>query len=259
MSTRSDIRKLLRVESVLERDMHAYLLRNGDITLEEEWVREKIIEAISKPHYRAPGWHPSTVMSCRRAQMFERIGVPSERAGNLDADLLNIFADGSWRHLRLQAHGLLAGVLTDIEVKCESKRWGLVGSADGEGEHRRTGDIYGVEFKGVHHMHAGLPLSNHLWQVESYLLMRPHWAFMVIMYEDKGSQQWREFIIRRNPTRRALLKRRLRGLNHLLVNEELPNVKEGCRAQKGKEYKECAYRQFCLGCTSWEQAEAAAA
>ncbi len=253
MST-SDLRKLIGSQNVITPRLTQWLVSNGEVNLTNPEVRERMVEIMSADHHRAKGWHPSTIMSCKRAQVFEWLGVPSEQ--NHSVELLNIFADGTWRHLRWQTMLLTAGILTDVEIPVSDEATGLVGSMDGEGEYK--GDKFMFELKGIFQLNDSLPYSTHLWQVNAYLLMRPDLDYCVMVYEDKRTQNWREYKVTRSAQHQKSLRRRCESLNNHVATKELPIVQPECVKETGPEWKGCPYQSVCKSFGSWGEAEEAA-
>ena len=228
MST-DDLRKMIGSQNVITPRVTQFLIGRGEIDLRDEAVRDRIVEVMSSPHHRAKGWHPSTIMACKRAQVFEWIGVPGERG--YSAQLANIFADGTWRHLRWQTMLLSAGILHSVEVPVHDPETGLVGSMDGEGTHKGEGIMF--ELKGIFQLNENLPYTAHEWQVQSYLLMRPDLSYCVMVYEDKRSQHWREYKVFPSAMHRKVLKKRTASLNAYVEQEKLPDVQPESVREKG--------------------------
>lgn len=252
MTATSDLKRLIGTHNVIDQRMTQHLLSKGEVNLSDPKVRERMVEVMSKPHHRKRGWHPSSILACKRAQVFEWIGVQGESQHS--AQLLAIFADGTWRHLRWQTMLLSAGILTDVEVPVQDEETGLVGSMDGEGEYK--GDGFMFELKGIFALNNNLPYENHLWQVNAYLLMRPDLKFCVVVYEDKRSQGIKEFKVYPSAKRQKLIRRRTASLNLSVQQEELPSVRPDCIKEKGDEWKGCEYAGVCKTLKDWKEAEA---
>lgn len=253
MTATTDLRKLMNTQQVLTMGVTRYLLTTGEVTLVDPAVRERMVEVMSGLHVRLRGWHPSTLMECKRAQVFEWMGVPT--LSQFSMETMNIFADGTWRHLRWQTMLLNAGLLDDVEVAFSTKD-GMVGSLDGVGTAKES--TFAFELKGIYRLNNELPYSAHIWQVQCYLYGRPDLDFGIIMYEDKGTQRFVEYRIDRIPWMQKIIKSRIKSLNEHTHKKELPDVRPDCLSQKGEEFKQCQYAHNCLKLQSWRKAEAEA-
>ncbi|WP_155373755.1 hypothetical protein [Catellatospora vulcania] len=96
---------------------------------------------------------------------------------------MNIFNDGKWRHLRLQANMLAAGLINDIEVSLPWPNMRSMGTADASGivpdDHPNPlfrGKTFGVELKGVNmfqyskYIKEDTQLARHKSQFYRYIL-----------------------------------------------------------------------------------------
>jgi hypothetical protein len=240
--------------------------QQGEFVLNEE-ERRLLEHLLSTPRgSRARTFTGSQAGSCERAQIFNFIGIPTMR--RVDPRLMNVFLDGTWRHVRWQLMLRRAIPGTDVEVRVDQPSMNLRGSLDGVNLDER----WGFELKGTGVF--GLIVMNgvsdpHELQATRYWLAtdedprfgdRPlnRWVYV---YEDKRSQEWREIVVRRksNSHVEKLVQRELRRLNKAVANQELPSMLKGCSRGKGPEFRECPHASHCAGFTSWEQAEAASA
>jgi hypothetical protein len=251
-SIKSDIRKLINTNDKLTQRVTMHLLNGGsEVDFTESRVRETMVKIMSTPFSRERGWHPSTLMGCKRAQVFEYMGM--DTINPFTAEQINLFNDGKWRHLRWQTMGLTAGFLDEVEVGFKTSD-NLVGSVDGKGVDR-DGVKFIFELKGIYQLNDSLPYSLHVWQVQSYLYGNQDCKYATIVYEDKRTQHFREYVVKRKPYMQKVIKSRLESLNQHVSNKELPDVREECRAGKGEEFKECPYKNVCLKLRSWGEAE----
>lgn len=222
-----------------------YLEANPD-PIYDEWVIERIAEVMrSADRDRSQTWSASSLGRCERKQIFARLAGGNEQS--LSAKTVAIFRDGHWRHMRLQADMLQAGIIEDIEVYFEDPSTSLAGTMDG------MGDTFGVELKGEqpagygYIRHAG-GRARHEWQVNSYLLLMllagSEITRISLFYEDKASQDWLELVIERDPKVMAELEKRLGTLNRAWNNHELPDRLPDFPT--GYECKSCPFKLDCM-------------
>jgi len=211
-----------------------------------------------KGRVRSGSFSASSRGFCERAQVFGYIGMPQRVFGNSLRSL--IFIDGKMKHLVWQYIGLEAGALTDIEVPIDADaldKWRLMGSMDG-------GDDFngiGLELKSTSafgYYVANGPSLAHMLQIHSYLLGSSRYEVFSLIYLDTTTREWREHVIRPDKRYMSMVKAELGRLNDAVVNRQLPEVQDGCKAGKSKAFRDCGYSHICLGCRSYDEAEAIA-
>ena len=191
----------------------------------------------------------SSVEKCERAQMFRAIGM--EETPFDDSKTSNIFATGNSLHLKWQMAGLTEGWLEDAEVAVELPELELGGTLDGI-----LYDGSGFEFKTVNNRgyamaeSTGKPQKGHISQVQTYMMMTDIEKFSIV-YENKDNQEWREFVIPRDEEEITDIRGRIFNLYHDFKEKRLPKVKRTCLDEDGWEYRNCPYRDRCLGIKSW--------
>ena len=244
--------------------------RRGDLIITkpvEQWLNEhpeglildrklamRLADMVqAQPRNRQGLWSASAAGSCARAQMFSYMGAPA--AYRLDPRMQNIFNDGTWRHLRWQMMLLTMGVLDDVEVPVYNPDLHLRGTMDGIGK-LDNGDEWGWELKSIYSLSAveAGPKPEHLLQVHSYFISRPTIKKFSLVYEDKRTNIFREFVVEPDLNLLAEVRATFDFLNDSLDREELPDVIADCEKGKGQTFDGCSYRTFCLGCASWEEA-----
>ena len=184
-----------------------------------------------------------------RAQELQYLGLPGR---SIDAQLQNIFNDGKWRHLRWQGMLLAAGLLVDIEYQLPWPAMKSKGSVDGVGEVSHShpypawrGKEFGFELKGISTFQFAKirdngPLDKHLKQVHRYFLSGGFDLF-VIVYEDKTTQAFEEFVIEPDQQLLAGSKRELVILNEAIAKKELHGMLPDCQRARGPEWQDCAF------------------
>lgn len=197
----------------------------------------------------------SISLHCFRAGVFQFLGAKQNEGSDSlrNAVLSNLFLDGHWRHLRLQAVCLEIGVIDTIEFLMVDENLKLIGTADGISfEHN-----YGVEFKGAHERQFQIirrmkrPVEHHYWQVHAYMLLTGMKTWYIV-YEDKNSSDWKEYKITRDERVIDQIKGYLRSCHTILNTEQLPPMLEPCTSKEGP-YKGCNYRDICERCGTWPQ------
>lgn len=260
------LRNLKKQDLIVTPRLDHWLVANqGEfvLTAEEREILERLLSTARGS--RAHTFTGSQAGSCERAQIFNFIGVPVR--GRVDPRLMNVFLDGTWRHVRWQLMLRRAIPGTDVEVRVDQPSMNLRGSLDAV----HIGERWGFELKGTSMFYTVVlngVFDPHELQATRYWLAtdedetfgdRPlnRWVYV---YEDKRSQEWKEIVVRRhaNGDVERAVTRELRRLNLAVTNRELPSMLKGCSRGKGPEFRECPHALHCAGFTSWKQAEAAA-
>ena len=228
-----------------------WLMQHGDDALDEDVARWVYEQLITKPRERHSSFSASSAGSCLRAQELQFLAMPGQ--DTIDPRLQNIFNDGKWRHLRWQAMCMMSGALIRAEMPLFWRSKRSRGTIDGLGivtdDHRRTmwrGLEYGFELKGVnpfiyHRAVKGDPeiKHEHLCQVHRYFLMGGFDLF-VVLYENKGTQEWYEWVIEPDDEYMEIARQELDDLNDSIDNQKLSKMLPQCRIGKGA-FKECTF------------------
>lgn len=242
---------------ILTPGVHKWLVKHPEgLVLDEELTSLLSKLTRKQPRDRSASFSCSARNQCVRRQQFQFIGLPQQRT--LDAELQNKFNDGTWRHLRWQMMLLKAGLLTEIEYPVYSKALNLRGSMDGRGVSKRYGN-FGFELKGVGSLSfiPEGPYPNHIYQIHSYFAADSSLDVFSLVYEDKMTQRWKEFVIERDPVVMRAVRKELARLNRATAKKQLLPVFEECKYARGPTYRQCPYSGTCLTAT-WESAEAEA-
>lgn len=185
--------------------LQAFLHKRGESGYPEEVV-QKIAELLrSEGRDRSGTFSSSNAGYCPRQQEFAFLGAKKD--GMWDTRTLNIFDDGNWRHMRIQAAGLAEGFLEDVEFPVTWGKYLQRGTLDGIGvvpdDHPKEewrGETYGFELKGVNIWSYNKciaddePMDKHLQQVARYFILTGYKLF-VVMYENKGTQEYKEWVL----------------------------------------------------------------
>lgn len=247
------IKSLENTDQIITPKLQEYLVQHGD---EEypEWVVEKIADQLKeKPRVRHSSFSSSSAGQCERAQVLQFLGA---KTGNIIGyQLQNIFNDGKWRHLRWQAILLAAGLITEMEEISTWPRMRARGTLDGTGivpdDHPRVewrGEEFGFELKGVStflfpkYKDAGPREEDHLQQIGRYFLKQGYRLFVVI-YEDKSTQEWKEWVVDAESDQMQKIINRQREelecLNDSVDRKQLPLMLPACASKTGKTFQEC--------------------
>lgn len=216
-----------------------------------EWVADWIHKQLTTtPRNRSASFSASSAGRCPREQELQFLGMP--KSGVVDPQLANVFDDGSWRHLRWQANLLTNGLLDRAEMPLFWRNMRSRGTIDGQGTvgntHPRArwhGAVYGFELKGVSgfqypkYVQTDEAKEDHLDQVHRYFLMGDFDLF-IIVYEDKSTQAWHEWVIEPDQARIDKQREELERLNHDIDSKQLAPMLPVCR-QRGALFKQCDF------------------
>lgn len=156
---------------------------------------------------RSDLFHPSSSSSCMRKQVLDYMGYPSVR--DEDLQLMSIFDDGKWRHLRWHLLLHRVGISEGIEKFVSSSSLKRVGGTPDQilnlSKHYpwSSGLRIGFEMKGTHTdrynsiIRTNRPIFDHLYQVITYMVLEDLDLY-VIIYENKNDQNFYEFDILSN-------------------------------------------------------------
>lgn len=255
------LRALKRSDLILTPSIELALMRQSNRLFSPE-VADFVHKQMTTPQRnRSNSFSASSAGYCLRRQIFAYIGVPTEGVGS---QLSHIFYDGTWRHLRWQALLLQENLLDQAEFPLDWPAKRSKGSMDGYGRvpmnhpnKEWRGLDFGFELKGVNPFQynslvkTGM-IDAHKRQVHRYFLVSGVDLFVVI-YEDKATQNWQEWVITPDPEWLAEQEDELDTLNQHVDDATLPAVLPECAEGKG-EYKQCPYASMCLHMKSWDDA-----
>jgi len=243
--------KMVKQNSVITPRLLGWLSNNDGIHTVDPAILEQVL-AILAPSTgdRSGHFHPSQLYQCKRKQVFEFYGLKPAKA-SFNPTLQNLFTDGHFRHLRWQIMLLNAGLLTDIEVGVGLEQYRLGGSMDGVNEDegwvfelKGTSQYQQVKNSGV--------MAAHKKQIQAYLLASGYERAFIV-YEDKMSQQWSEYEVRRDDAVIDQIESILQELNHAIDSGDMPEVLHDCQNQEGATFNNCPYSDVCLGISSTEE------
>lgn len=190
---------------------------------------------------RAGRFGASSRGTCHRRQMFSFLGMPSLRL--MDPEVQNMFNDGKWRHLRWQMMMVQSGAATHAEWPASLGKYRMKTSIDAVNTERHflfelKGDRYIARILG-----EGIP-EAHVLQMHSMMLVTG-WNEFVYIMEDKGTQQWREFRVTKDPAIMREVRNEMEVLNDHVERRVLPDVLPACATKEGP-YRTCPYARQCI-------------
>lgn len=190
---------------------------------------------------RANRFGASSRGQCLRRQTFAFLGMPQLRL--MTPELANLFNDGKWRHLRWQMMLVQSGAATHAEWPAVMPRYRVKVSIDA----LNTDEQFLFELKGDRQMSRllgeGVPEVHNL-QMHT-MMLATGWDDFVYVMEDKSTQEWREFIIRKDDGIMARVRQELEVLNEHVERRVLPDILPACAAKEGP-YKSCPFAVQCI-------------
>ena len=239
--------RAINADKIITPRIDSWLLSNDGIVMSEELAVMMVsLMTNATGGDRHSAFHASSSDLCLRRQMFTFVDLPGAKR-QYDSSLQNKFNDGHWRHMRWQAMIMTAGILDEIEVEVSNPGLRFVGHMDGIG----TDDDgkFGFELKGWSAL-VDQPKDYHLKQIQSYMMASGLDRFSLI-YEHKSSQDWREFVIERDPVMIEEIIKDLEYLNERYEAEQLPDMLPMCKRERGDVFKTCPYRDVCVDTKEW--------
>jgi hypothetical protein len=263
MSLRKTIRALIDPDKIVTPAYRRWLRNHSDDPY-PDWVVELIAKELRKQQRdRTGSFSGSSAGACLRAQEFGFLGVNPPVETLPSTDLIGIFDDGRWRHLRWQANLLTARILSSIEVTLDWPTKRSKGSMDGMGvvpaDHpnpRWRGLDFGFELKGMNGFQYAravkdpLPIEKHLYQVDRYFLSSGVDLF-VVLYECKLTQKIHEWVIERDDLRIKESEEELDDLNMAVDIQELHPQLKSCSHRMGPNWQGCPYAGKGGICETW--------
>lgn len=215
-----------------------------------EFAQKQLAGVTGSQRLRKRMFRASAAADCSRKQIFKWIGMPARV--EIESKTAGIFATGNFMHLKWQMQGLTEGWLEDAEVPVDRDDLNAGGTMDGV---LYTGG--GFEYKTINDRGFGKvtsfgPLDPHLSQVHNYMFLGDLDHFSIV-YENKNTAEWREFRVKRDPTRITFAKQQFEKLNEFVEEKKLPKILNDCQVQEGTMFRQCPYRDVCLKVKMWPQ------
>jgi hypothetical protein len=237
-----------------------YLATHPNILVDDTIAQFVVDELTTPQRNRRMTFSASSRGACPREQVFQFTSV--KPVAKTNSDLYAIFHQGTFMHLKWQALLLDAGILSEPEVKCTWEEYNLTGTIDGKGvvpsDHplRADHDVFGWELKSINSrgyqwiLDRG-PNHHHLLQIHAYMLATG-WRIWSLCYENKDTQQWKEFLVTFDPEIAEEVEAELDYLNRCVNEKKLPPVLEECQQRTGA-YRKCAFAHVCLDVDEWPE------
>lgn len=191
---------------------------------------------------RTLGLRASGTTTCGRKRLFDLNSYPA--ITDIDGLTANIFGTGNFLHLKWQMFGLTAGWLAEAEVPVENKKWGLSGTMDGIVYDNSIFEFKSINARGFQGVCTNGPKQAHVRQVHAYMLIAGMDKASVV-YENKDSSDWMEFVVHRDETIVDEIKIELADLTQHNLQRTLPPMLTSCIEQTGYVYRGCPYRSLC--------------
>lgn len=253
MSLANTVRAGVRKDTIVKKRYERWLLEHGDDPI-PDWVAQRIAQQMSKPpRVRQGTFSASSAGSCLRAQELSFLGYQPTILQTPTPQLMNVFNDGKWRHLRHQANLLASGIITDMEYPLDWPRRRAFGTMDGFGfvpdNHpieRWRDEPFGLELKGVNPFQYPRqsrqedPIEKYLRQIARYVLMRGMKLF-VVLNENKGTNELREWVIEVDQKMVDESDEELRLLNKAVDQRRLHPLLASCKLRMGKTWEDCQF------------------
>ena len=196
----------------------------------------------------------SSLGSCRRRQQFTFLGLPELPP---TPKLAQIFQNGTFMHIRWQMAGLTEGWLKEAEVPVGDNPYRLSGTQDGIAWDGSVVELKSTNSNGFSRVMSFGPLGGHPFQVGTYVLTTGA-DQGVLIYENKDTQEWREFVL----PREELPLQEITDANEKLWDQidrgELVEPLDECMAGEGWRYNSCPFRKDCIKIKNWDHAEESA-
>lgn len=220
----------------------------GEVRLSPETVEFVAAQLLNGDRNRSATFSASGRGNCPRQQIFGFLGLEAERV--VGSDTAAIFVNGTWTHLKWQAMGLEAGWLKHVEVPCRIDNFSLTGTIDGILDTGEGWELKSINSRGFREVCEKGPLEKHLYQIHAYM-MATNIRSWSLVYEEKDTQQWREWVVPFSQEIADFILDELMALNVSRETKTLPLIREDCAKGEGTTYKQCPYKNQCLEITSW--------
>jgi hypothetical protein len=211
----------------------------GRRNLERE--RETLVKIMTRPkRVREGSFSASGAGQCLRRRQLAYLGYKQKEPNE---QTMNIFANGDYVHLRHQVAGLMDGYLTGAEVSVVNEHFHLTGTMDGTVDDDSVAEYKSINSRGFATVTAYGPKEEHLEQTHSYMLASGRDKTRIV-YENKDTQELKEFLVHEDPKIELKVIADLQTLNEARIDQELLPMQEDCAAGKGA-IKTCPYAAVC--------------
>jgi hypothetical protein len=226
----------------------AFLQANPEVVY-DDWVMQEATKGfLNRQESRSGRLGGSSAGQCLRAQILSYLGAPGTP---VDVDLRKIFEDGKWRHARIQATLLQAGIIDRVEVPARWRRARAFGQIDGSGtvpdDHpvvEWRGLEFGLEIKGAMSFAwqniEQIGPEKYFEQVSRYFLYTGFELFVIII-ENKDTQRTQEYVVSERDVNTGRALHELQVLNDHIDDHQLPPKLPACALLRGQLFHTCPY------------------
>jgi len=191
---------------------------------------------------RTNSFSASGAGQCLRRRQLAYLGYPQAKP---EPKTMGIFVNGDFVHLKHQIAGIQMGYLLGAEVSVKQEEYRLTGTMDGEGSDGEIAEFKSINDNGFGQVSMYGPKHEHVEQVHSYMLASGKDEAR-ILYENKNTQELKEFLLKRNSQTMRKVEDDLKFLNDCTDHETLYPPMSECTEKKGA-YRSCPFREVCLG------------
>lgn len=250
----SEVVKHARPDLIVSKRHDEWLRENSNPVYSQEALdfgREQL-QLQSKPRDRRGTISASSLDSCKRKQQFTFLGMPEV---NYSPKTSQIFQNGTFMHIRWQMAGLTEGWLAEGEVPVPADNaYGLSGTRDGVAHEGSVVELKSINSNGFSSVNTFGPKESHKFQVGTYMVCSGT-DNSVIIYEDKNTQDYKEFVVPLTKDLRDQVVEGAERLWDLIKTEKLAEPLAACEERAGYMFTGCPFRNVCLGTKNWEHAK----
>jgi hypothetical protein len=210
----------------------------------QEFAATQLAGKSGSQRLRKRMFRASSAGQCTRRQVLAMAGVP--KMEKITPDLAAIFATGHFIHLKWQMQGLTAGWLKVAEVPVDRDDLRAGGTMDGICHDDGGFELKSINSRGFGSVNTYGPKDMHDFQVHHYMYLGGLDHFSIV-YENKDTQEWREFLVPRNEKTIRDVRESIERLNEYLDNKKLPPVLPECAAMSPVgPFRNCPFKDSCL-------------
>lgn len=218
----------------------------------EEWlykhsrdlkVHHRIMgQIIDRPErVRTNSFSASGAGQCLRRRQLAYLGYKQEKPTEKG---MGIFVNGDFVHLKHQIAGIQMGYFSGAEVSVVEPEYNLTGTMDAVTDDDEVGEIKSINENGFREINSFGAKHAHIEQVHSYMLCSGKESAR-ILYENKNTQELKEFHIKRNAATMQTIIDDLTVLNEATNDEVLIGPLPSAVNMTG-ECKWCPFQKVCL-------------
>lgn len=214
-------------------------LFNRDLEREKEFAPQ----LFGRPDRdRTKNWSASGFGSCPRRQQFTFLGMPKAK---YEEKAMNIFANGDYVHIRHQIFGLAGGYIQAVEVPVEIPELNVRGTMDGVLTNGEGLELKSINSYGFGEISTWGAKREHIAQCKAYMMARPDIPAFRVIYENKDTQQLKEFRVERDDNEIAEIREQIILLGEQTASRQFFPMLDECKSERGFPFTGCAYRNIC--------------